>query len=72
MFRDVGCSLLVAVLKETKGKKLDSGIFLTSLSPFSLLLFCWLLSILLIRTSFPAGLSEAILPRSMGSSSSHK
>jgi hypothetical protein len=35
-FREVGCSLLVVVLKEeTKGKRLDSGIFLISFFPLS-------------------------------------
>ena len=38
-FREVGCSLLVAVVKEeTKGKKSDSGIFLIPPSPLSLFL----------------------------------
>ena len=38
-FKEVGCSLLVAVLKEeTKGKESDSGIFLIPPSPLSLFL----------------------------------
>ena len=38
-FREFHCALLVAAVKEeTKGKKLDSGIFLIPLSPLSLFL----------------------------------
>jgi hypothetical protein len=37
-FREVGCGSLVAMVKEeTKGKKLDLGIFLIPLYPLSLL-----------------------------------
>lgn len=37
--REVGCSLLIAGVKEdTKGKQLDSGIFLIFFSPVSLFL----------------------------------
>ena len=42
--REVACSFLVAVVKEeTKGKKLDPGIFLTPLFPLSFFLSCLVL-----------------------------